>query len=592
MKKKLFYFVITGFFLINITIVAQSTKLNIKTINGTEYYIYNVEISEGLFAIGRKFNVSVEEIAKANPEIKGGLKVGQQILVPKKPESSFHEPTKKATIKTQEFIQHKVIKKQTLFAISNKYNVSQEEIKKYNPQINKGLTEGMLLQIPKQQIETNTIPAKNEKKIDAIETTSKSTIHHVQKDETLYSISKKYNTTVLDIIKNNPGTTTNIEIGSELKIPIVDTLNMSLPIIIDNKTANVSITKKEIVKKDVKTIKIAYLLPFMLNDEKSDPFIDRFIDFYAGSLLAINEAKEKGISLEIFVYDTEKSDNKIIDVLNYPELKTVDLIVGPALSNQVSRVAEFAKDNKINTLIPFTAKVPELEENPYLFQFNPGTESELVLSKEILTGKYKKANLIFAEILGISSNDEGRIWADVLKKELSKEERAFSTLKLITAEDANFNTVLKKDENNIVIFNSDNFDLIYPFMNTLLVAQKNHKIELFKQFRWRNQTKETPTGFYLTPFKTDINTNLLNNYNNIFSETFDKEVGNDSPRYDLLGYDLSNYFISFINQHATKFAEKINMFNFPKGIQSDLKFERKTTNSGFINQQLYLVEDK
>ena len=43
---------------------------------------------------------------------------------------------------------------------------------------------------------------------------------------------------------------------------------------------------------------------------------------------------------------------------------------------------------------------------------------------------------------------------------------------------------------------------------------------------------------------------------------------------------------------GNKFNNKINSVNFEKGIQSDPLFERNSNNSGYINQRVYLGEDK
>jgi len=144
MKKKLFSLMLTGFILLSFATVGQKDNYPIKKIKGIEYYVYTVQASEGLLAIGRKFEISPEEISKLNPEIQNGLKAGQEILIPIQKKS-----TKKTESKSNlDFIQHKVEKKQTLFAISHKYNVSQEDIKQFNPDIKNGLQEGMILNIP------------------------------------------------------------------------------------------------------------------------------------------------------------------------------------------------------------------------------------------------------------------------------------------------------------------------------------------------------------------------------------------------------------------------------------------------------------
>ena len=221
---------------------------------------------------------------------------------------------------------------------------------------------------------------------------------------------------VNEIIELNPASATTLVSGTELKIPTKQgmittvTQTTSTKNIVgngnkqDNDVNNLfdtSILTKTSDKN--KIIRIAFLLPFMLDQEKKDAGIERFVDFYQGALLAVLEAKQKGISFEIYSYDTEKSEEKLSEVLSNSELKTMDLIIGPAFSNQVSLISDYAKENRINTLIPFTAKVSDIETNPYLFQFNPGTETELSFAAELFTGKYKNMNIVFAEIPGISS---------------------------------------------------------------------------------------------------------------------------------------------------------------------------------------------
>ena len=152
MKTKLFGYLLALLLLISFSGFGQPKDYPVKKINGVEYYQYTVQASEGLFAIGRKFEISPDEISKANPEIKNGLKAGQLLLIPvqkKNQKNSFSEANSKP-----EFIEHTVLKKQTLFAISHKYNVNQDDIKKYNPEIEKGLQEGMVLKIPVQVKET------------------------------------------------------------------------------------------------------------------------------------------------------------------------------------------------------------------------------------------------------------------------------------------------------------------------------------------------------------------------------------------------------------------------------------------------------
>lgn len=605
MKKHLYGLVLASFLVISLGMLSQNKKYPTKNINGIECYIYNVETSEGLLAIGRKFDVTIEEISKVNPDLQSNLKVGQQIFIPVQKKTTLKDENEKNL--SIEFTQHTVKKKQTLFAISRKYDVSQDDIMKYNPQINNGLQEGLILQIPKQvkqnkkkELEKEVaIEAKSIIKNSTLSEKKKNIVHEVQPNETLYSISKRYQVEVVDIIKSNPASANKLSVGMELKIPT----NGSSKGLSQNDDSLISTPKSSLYidhlfdKKEYtnlsskKVIRIAFLLPFMLDQAKNDASIERFVDFYAGSLMAIEAAKKKGISFEVYTYDTEKSEEKVTEVLTNSELKTMDLIIGPAFSNQVSIVADFAKDNKINTLIPFTSKVPDIETNAYLFQFNPGTDVELKYSSDILTSKFKNTHIIFVQIEGISTFDEGQIWSNALQNELRKEGKTFSQIKLASSENVDFSSILKKADKNIIIFNTNKYAYISPFIPNIRSLTSNFDLVLFEQYSWRNQEKVIPQNIYISPFTSKYNLTDIKNFNEDYTRYFGKTTSKVSPRFDLLGYDLSNYFITLMKRYGNKFIDKIGSYNFSEGIQSQLQFERISNGSGYVNQKLYLGEE-
>ena len=94
-------------------------------------------------------------------------------------------------------VSHKVIKGETIYQISKKYNVTPAEIFKINPESQNGLQENAILIIPN----SNSF-SYNIKKIE-IPVNKSSKIHLVQPKETLYGISKLYNVAIADIEKAN-----------------------------------------------------------------------------------------------------------------------------------------------------------------------------------------------------------------------------------------------------------------------------------------------------------------------------------------------------------------------------------------------------
>lgn len=570
--------------------LAQKEQYPTKKIGATEYYIYTVQPHEGLYAISHRFGVTQADINNANRQIEDGLKAGQEILIPVK-DPRFKQTTSKSTTVKSEIVtfkEHKVEHKQTLFAISRMYNVSQDDIRKYNPELSAGLKEGMILKIPLMKKDSFK-PAQN------TFAPKKNIIHEVQEGETLYSIAKKYNVSLEDVIRLNPGSDQGIGAGTKLIIPFISTLKSG----IKQEKESVSITtpvreNRELVngyKEKSKSIRIAVLLPFMLNQAKNDVGTDRFLDFYGGILIAMKEAKRKGLSVELFTYDTEKSEDKLAEILNNPELKTMNLIIGPAYSNQVAQISDFAINNKINTLIPFSSKVPDIASNPYLFQFNPGNEAEIRLSTELLDSKLRNYNIVFAGLLDADAFDEGRIWSERLQQETIRTHKAFSQIMLISPDNTNFKSVLKKNEKNLIIFNSDKYVYAEPYIRQLQSLEKQYNIVLLEPYSWLNQSTKLEHDIYISPFSPEINPVESATFETDFLKYFGRKSVSENPRFDLLGYDLTTYFLTMWQRFGPEFIDHSGTFYNIKWLQSQIRFERISKNSGFINHKLYIGEE-
>jgi len=604
MKKNLFSLLVFLFLLSFYHLFSQNNEYPIKIINDIEYYIYTVEPAEGTYAISKKFGITQEEILKANPSIENGLKAGQIILIPvkktnlEKEQSSYNHRTDSSTTSTIQFIQHKVEKKQTLFGISRLYNVSQEEIIKFNPQVEKGLREGDVLFIPKKNkepekiIKTDTLEKNNYPEPEKIQKgDSIYFIHLVEAGETLYSISRKYNVEVIDIIKYNPSSAEILKAGSKLKIPVLNIQPDLNQLATTEKIMQEATSEGETVSKQEKIIKIAFLLPFMLNDTKSQLSRENFIDFYAGSLLAIKKGKEKNISMEIFTYDTEKSEEKIKKILSQPELKNVDLIVGPAYSTQVSYVTEFALKNKINNLIPFSSKVYDVVYNPYVFQFNPNNRNvKLKFLYDKLYEKFKNPNIIFAEIPDINILNDNYQLMEEFKEMLANNHKKFTVFSL-SSKSSSIENILKKDVDNLIFFNTDNISGVNPYLLDLLNINDKYNIILYEEYSWGNNSNiQKLKGFYVAPFKPDIDTEKLKEYEDEFNRFFNWEITSKLPRYDLLGYDLMNCFLPTLHLYGNSLNTQLNSLTYTEGLQSDFNFQRNSKKSGFINVQLYWGE--
>lgn len=129
--------------------------------------------------------------------------------------------------------------------------------------------------------------------------------------------------------------------------------------------------------------KVALLFPFQLNEietkisKRSNQYI---LDFYEGLKIAVDTLRSRGISLEIFAYDTEKEASIINSIIILPELKTMDLIIGPVFPVQIPIVTTFCQENKIININPFSANSKITENNEFTLLFQPTLEIQAGIS--------------------------------------------------------------------------------------------------------------------------------------------------------------------------------------------------------------------
>ncbi|MEN2415254.1 C40 family peptidase [Flavobacterium mesophilum] len=115
---------------------------------------HEVQSKETLWGISKKYNVSVDDLKKANPSIDTeGLKIGQKINIPSNTaivaEKSIETPEKLNEVEVVVEVQPK----ETKYAIAKKYGITVAELEKQNPFIKGKLPVGYVLKlkIPKEK---------------------------------------------------------------------------------------------------------------------------------------------------------------------------------------------------------------------------------------------------------------------------------------------------------------------------------------------------------------------------------------------------------------------------------------------------------
>lgn len=147
------------------------------------------------------------------------------------------------TMNGREYYVYKVEKGEGFYNIEKKFDISEEEVIKYNPSAKNGLKLGQILFIPTEKsddvAESNNYTAPFE--------------HTIKRGETLYAIAKMYGVTVDEICQLNPGSRKRINAGSKLLIPQKNSKSTT-----ENKASKSTTTTKNTAKQN-KNVEQSYV---------------------------------------------------------------------------------------------------------------------------------------------------------------------------------------------------------------------------------------------------------------------------------------------------------------------------------------------
>jgi len=119
-----------------------------ETVANTTPGLHEIQAKETLWGISKKYNVSVDDLKKANPSLETeGLKIGQQINIPSNSIAVSEKPVDNLKNVTDVEVVVEVQPKETKYAIAKRYGLTVAELEKQNPFIKGKLPVGYVLKI-------------------------------------------------------------------------------------------------------------------------------------------------------------------------------------------------------------------------------------------------------------------------------------------------------------------------------------------------------------------------------------------------------------------------------------------------------------
>ena len=405
--------------------VAVEAKTPAPQSDKNVYHI--VAPKETKFGIAKKYNISIAQLEKKNPEIISNLPVGYKLLISgtaqkseptatvEKPKPVQHEIAQPETVKTETvkkstfsgFANYEVKPKETLFSLSQMFDITQEELLILNPTLKQGVKVGMILKVPgkgsivAQPAATGTPNAK------------------------LADLSKS------------------------LKIQDKKQLVLMLPF---NAT--------KIQGDTLKTIAMRL---------KKDAFLNMTLDFYSGALIAIDSAKSLGLNIDVKILDSEesKTSSNVAALVQNNNLTNADAIIGPFYQQYVEKVAELVGKNNVPVISPLSKEIGKPFAN--LYQAMPPSDCSKSAMFDFM--KSKNGNIIIVSDPKKIANKE------FINKNYPGSK--FVNITEIGALDVdNLKSLLVKDRTNYVILDTEKTGMILSTTNALLAEMSNFQIQL------------------------------------------------------------------------------------------------------------------
>lgn len=368
-------------------------------INGKKYYVHTVKSGDTLYSIAKKYEVGESTIQKCNPGVADGLRIDQTVKIPV-PESAINNARTEKKRK-KDFITHKVLAGQTLYAIARDYNISVAQLREDNPSVNpQALTIGETLWIRR-----NAMGSSNEQQAQAemaeyTDNLNKVTDddgydHHVVKPgETVYSLSRRYGITEAEFAQLND-LSQGLKAGAIIRIPRAKQEEEQTAVA-DNTTlqgANIDVTFQRLDA--MQPLNVALMLPMNINSKPNASYVE----FYQGFLLGLDDVKKKyNGDTKLTVYNTAHDQLKVQQIVGSTMFEGTNLIVGPVYEDELNPVLQYAHKHSVPVVSPL-ANITAVQ-SPVLYQLSPAVEKKYEKIGNLVDGG-RDIYLIYA-----SSNDK------------------------------------------------------------------------------------------------------------------------------------------------------------------------------------------
>lgn len=370
------------------------TKSNdIVVIRGKSYYLHTVQPGQTLYSICKAYGANIDEVKSLNDKKDNALSLYEVLKV------HYTDPFVQQDDK---FYYHKVLKGETFYSIARLYKIKPKRLLKFNEGYaqNQPLAVGAVVKLPLAEIDLSVL---GEEEIEA--SVGKKQEIRPERPVRNESVKKVEEASVTDILQDalmQKNEKTEQEPEKETTTVIGATDKMEIPDYIS-----------EVVMPVDPFVKVALLLPFSAKDypvfvdtlvEKMPVQIsarsEQFISFYEGVLLAVDSLKNQGYKVNLKVFDTERSAEKMYTMVDEIDRFHPDLIIGPVYGSVYKALMDDLTNKNIPVIYPLSSRSEEFGVYPDFIQVNPSMKALTVAMSDWLREEAEEANLVCLNLTG------------------------------------------------------------------------------------------------------------------------------------------------------------------------------------------------
>lgn len=313
---------------------------------------------------------------------------------------------------------------------------------------------------------------------------------------------------------------------------------------------------------------VALLLPFQLNqDMQQTASKSRFItDLYAGMKLAQDSLQKQGVNINLYTYDTSADTMSVKRVLDMPELKQMDLVVGPIYKSTAKVAARFAAQNNINVINPLSMDLEMVQGNNNAFLFESSIATQ---ARQAATYAYQNFSPKTAVILFEDAKDD-TTFAYHYRQQFQKLGGKVKTYKKINSKQttgtaAAFNALKLNDAGHLAVFS----DKMTAAVNaTSLLQSSAPKLPLITYDKWLDINQITLRQlddlevYFVSPKYVNKQSEAFQS----FRKQFISKYKLPPSVYAYAGFEMLYYFGSLLHNYGPQFNQQMAEAGIKPGV--------------------------